>query len=215
MSDSKKIENLEKKVNKMMDLIESLSLENEKNILKIKHLKSTIKELNQISLSNIQTKKTKRRKTSIGGMNLTWKRSRDLKYIEKSSIGKEIIEDNFYIEEQYHLSITEIFEALKILIRKLKKIEINDNSSINIFNEINILTNALETYPNNYHYKVILLFNLILQLTNLQDLNEDDSFISVTEGYKEYLFIDCMEELTIKTNKLMNKINRLLDRREL
>lgn len=215
MSDSKKIENLEKKVNKMMDLIETLSLENEKNVLKIKHLKSTIKELNQISLSNIQTKKTKRRKTSIGGMNLTWKRFRDLKYIEKSCIGKEIIEDNFYIEEQYHLSITEIFEALKILIRKLKKIEINDNSSINIFNEINILTNALETYPNNYHYKVILLFNLILQLTNLQDLNEDDSFISVTEGYKEYLFIDCIEELTIKTNKLMNKINRLLDRREL
>ena len=65
-----------------------LMIATHKILKSVQKLQIVVEDINNITFSNCQIKKNKKRKLSQRGMNLTWKRKRDLKYIKSSPLGK-------------------------------------------------------------------------------------------------------------------------------
>lgn len=137
MSNYKKIEQLEKKIDKLTILVDSLIKANYEKSEEIERLNFLVEDLNTISLSNILIRKNRKINLPSYGLNLTWKRSRELRYARNSVLIKQMLKDPV---KSVNLSNLSLFDLGKAIVLMYKKINVIGTQCIPDWDTIQITT---------------------------------------------------------------------------
>lgn len=208
MSNDIKIEQLEKKIDKLTILVDFLIKANYEKSEEIERLNFLVEDLNTISLSNILIRKNRKINLPSYGLNLTWKRSRKLRYARNSGLIKQMLKDPVKSD---NLSLFDLGKAIVLMYKKINVIGTQcipdwDTIQITTLNASELLTlNDIDMLNELLRGKLSILENF-LNVIKQEVKEEIIQTTSFSDNDSKKLTI---ELLTISLNLTLKRIQHL------